>query len=589
MLVLVRLQRWIRHPEAAAVVRAVGIRLEQERGVTQLSRDFDLVLLSDQMLGETKRHLYWILGAVVLLALTACANVSSVVLVRAVAARRQDAIRLALGARCAHLVVRTLCETVVLSSVGGLCGLVGGIWGVRWMISRFGQDLSIARLSEAGLDHVTLAVILLFAFLAGVFSSIPAVLALTRWARRSVILATELHGSESKARYLAIHPRRLLAATQIGLSMLLLLGAAWLAGGLRKLQQQSLGYVYKDVVAMDVSVLFGSGLNLMQCGEFFESLVAYSQKLPGVESAAAVDTLPVHTGSLTVLTRVGERDLGPDARMRQPIQLLYITPAYFRTLRLSLVRGGLITNPRWRGHSAVVSESLARFYWPGLDPVGRSFSTRSPAREYTVTGVVQDTRRSYFATSATPTVYTCEPINWMYLVLRSSRDPELLGKEVKDYVRTVSKHISVGPPVTIEQFINRSTARPRLEAILVQAFSLAALLLSACGVYGLASSVVLRRTREFAIRVAVGARPGEVMLSALSSELLIALGGIALGAGAFFALQRYLRNVFYGLDPIDPLAFFTASVVTLLAVLFAAYIPARRATHLDPAVLLRAE
>jgi predicted permease len=536
---------------------------------------------------ETRTPLLVLMGMVGLVLLIACANVANLLLARGSARQKELAVRLALGASRARLVRQLVAESLVLSAAGGLLGLAVSVWTGRAMIAAlpFGEA---ARTLSAEPDWRVAVFALALSTLTGLaFGLLPA-LSATRLAVAST-LKDEGGAVAGGSRHFQF--RRALVVAQMALSLLLLVGAGLFSRSLANLRTHDPGFRADRLVTFGVDPSL-SGYAPERRLEVLDRLRAALLAEPGVRSATLADT-PLMTNSDNASSIVVEgyqaredEDLGPNFNR--------VGPEFFTTMGLPLVRGRDLTDADRKGAPkvAVVNETFARYFFGTGDPLGRRFGrTRDKAVDVEIVGVVKDSqslspretppRFMYFAAAQQ------DALGAVAFYVRTAGDPAALSARVPELVRGVDPALPVTELRTMEAQIQESLAVDRLAAALSAAFGVLATLLAGLGLYGVLAHAVALRTREIGIRMALGALRGDVVRMVLRDVAALSGAGVACGLPAGYLLGRLIESQLFGISARDPLAFGVATAALVSAALLAGYLPARRATRVDPLVALR--
>ncbi|HEX7049884.1 MAG TPA: ABC transporter permease [Longimicrobiales bacterium] len=547
--------------------------------------------MQDHLVGEVRPALLVLLGAVGFLLLIACVNVANLLLARAVSREREVAVRSAMGASRRRLIGQLLTEAVVLALVGGVLALPVAFWGVELLKAVAPADLP--RIEWVGVDPRVLGFTAGVSVLTGVLCGlIPALhagrLSLGTALREGV---RGLSGGRGDAR-----ARSALIVAEVGLALVLLIGAGLLIRSFNALRNVETGFDAEGVLTARVALSgsrYDDPANMIQ---FWDRLLERIEALPGVVSAAAGSNilLPQLAWSGTV-TIEGKPE--PPQMERIEVTIDVITPGMFRTIGTPLVRGRDFTE-RDDGDAprvAIINQAMADRFWPGEDPIGRRFSWGSPQNDedwLTIVGVVGNARRTAQDREARPSGYLPfrqAQVRGMLLSVRTSRDPLLLAGPVREAVRATDPTVPVAELATLERLLDERLAQRRLTTLLVAVFSALALLLATIGVYGVISYAVTQSVREIGIRIALGAVRADVLRLVLRRVGVLVGAGIAIGlAGAFFA-TRVLAGLLYGVGTTDPITFIGAPAILLGTALVAGLVPARRATRVDPMVALRTD
>ena len=541
----------------------------------------------DEVVGSIKPALLILLGAVGFVLLIACANVANLLLARAAARQKEIAIRTALGASRFHLIRQLLTESLLLSLLSGGLGLLLAVWGVDLLIALGGNN--IPRAQEIGLDGQVLGFTLLLSLLTAVlFGLLPAIQASK--ADLQGMLKEGGRGSTSRKH----RARDLLVVADVALSLMLLIGAGLLIRSFSTLQRVSPGFQSRGVLTMQVALPALKYPNDDQVKTFFERALDEINALPGVQSTGAISDLPlsgrVHSGSFNIEGRPevpGEE--GPHGDLRAA------SPDYFQTMRIPLLKGRFFTEQDTREARpvAIIDETLAQHYFPNEDPLGKrvEFQQGKPIwREIVgVIGSVKhkgldiDFKDQLIAPHAQVSYST------MFLVVRTTHDPLALTSAVREAIRTVDREQPLYKVMSMEQLLAESLGQRKLSVILLGVFAAVAMVLAAVGLYGVISYSVTQRTNEIGIRLALGAEQRDIFKMVVGQGLTLTVLGIGFGLVGAFALTRVMESLLFGVTSTDP-AIFVIVPLTLTGVsLGACFVPARRATRVDPMIALRYE
>ena len=546
------------------------------------NRDFGLELqgLRERTAGGVQATLWAFLGAVCCVLLIGCANVAGLMLVRATARRRELAVRAALGASPARLVRETLAESLVLAAAGAAIGLLLSSWGLRAFVAL--APASVPRLGEVGLDARALAfgsVVALGTVL--LFGLAPAVSA-TR-----VDLVRALQGVRTTdgggARF-----RRGLVVAQVALALVLLTGAGVLARSLAGVLRWDPGFDTRGVASLWVlapTEEYRTGLEAVAALERASEVV---RELPGVAAAGLASAGPLIGGVETAAVAAFGRSESDGVAARW----YDVSPGYFGTLGVSVVRGRdfATTDGPAAPAVAVVNQALARRLWPGLDPLGRELTIEGERRA--VVGVVRDVPPVTPGAATPAEVFRPKrqyPRWGTFLMLRASGDPGALERSVRQRLSALDPGLELGRFRTLDQALERQVVSPRFALALAGSFACVALALAAVGLYGVLAFSVASRTREIGIRLALGATPRALALTTLREGLRLVAGGLALGLVAATAAEPLVRRLVPDLPHGDAGTRAAAALVFTLVALLACFLPALRASRLDPVVALRVE
>lgn len=566
-----------------------------------LLKDGLVVPLQDSIAGGARPALLILLGAVGFLLLVACANVANLLLAQASARERELAIRLALGAARGRLTRQFLTEAFLLSLVGGSLGVLGAFLGV-------GELIALAPANLPRLDSVSLSVpVLAFAFLlstavAAGLGAFTAMRATSGDPREGLAEGGRGQaGSQAGQRV-----GRAIVAAQIAITMVLVVGAGLLGRSLLKVLDVNPGFRVDSVLTMDVSLPDVDDPKA-KAGQaaFYRQLIDRLAQIPGVRQVGATSGLPLdggHPDGMFLLMTPDEMPktmdgLGPLFRQQERIgtaDFVVASDGYFRVLGIPLIRGRLFDgrDDATAPHVAVITESLARQRWPNQDPIGRTIefgNMDGDLRLLTIVGIVGDTHEYGLDAPPRPTVYVNlfqRPRSAMTLTMLTAADASPVTSAARGILRDLAPEMPVRFR-TLSQVYAASMGSRRFNVILVGFFGFNALLLASAGVFGAMAYSVSRRTREFGVRVALGAASGDVLRMILGQGLRTIIIGVALGIAMSLALTRTVASLLFGVTATDPLTLGGVTLLLVGAALLACYIPARRATTVDPIVALR--
>jgi putative ABC transport system permease protein len=589
--VIARLKPGATVEQARAEMDTITNRLEQQYPDTNTGWSATVTPLHERFVGDVRPALMLLLGAVGFLLLIACANVANLLLARSTARQKEIAIRSALGARRGRIVQQLLTESLLLSLAGGALGLLIAFWGVDALTSL--SLGSIPRLNEVGVDGRALGFTLGVSLLTGViFGLLPALQASNPNLNETLKEGGRSYNEGAGGGRL----RNALAATEVALALMLLIGAGLMVRSFMRLQNVDAGFNPQRTLTAGLFLPSTKYKEGPQVAAFFKELLGKAQSLPGVESAGAIDTLPLSGGG-DVIAFVVEghpplqpTDDTPDAEYR------VVTNDYFRTMGIPLLRGRFLedqdnANAPW---AMVINETMARRYFPDEDPIGKRINTGDPQKSpwRTVVGIVRDTRHESLSAEPYSQMYAAHaqiPRRALSLVLRTSSDPMSLVSALRGEVADMDKDLPMSNVMTMEQILSESIAQPRFNMMLITIFAVVALALASVGVYGVISYSVSQRTHEIGVRIALGAQPGDIFKMVLGQGLKLSLLGVGAGLVAAFALTRVMSGLLYGVQATDPVTFAIIPAILTAIALLASYIPARRATKVDPMVSLRYE
>ncbi|MDX6576147.1 MAG: hypothetical protein QOE96_2100 [Blastocatellia bacterium] len=593
--VIARLRPGVSAAAAESEMRAIGAHLEQQYPDEGFRLGARLISLHEEFTWGSRTPLLVLLGAVGFVLLIACANVANLLLARAASRHREMAIRAALGAGRRRVVRQLLTESLVLSLVGGALGLLVAWWGIHLLLAA--SPLDIPRLKEVGLDRSVLAFTAIVSILTGViFGLAPALQA----SRADLQDALKEGGRTAGGTATRSRMRAVLVVIEVALSLVLLVGAGLLARSFLLLSDVRPGFEPERLLTTNVSLAQSKYPQPEQQQAGFAEIVRRAGAIPGVEAAAVIYPLPFGGDSNANTFLIAGRPV-PRPEDKPVSNHRVISPDYFRALNIPLSRGRAFDGRDTRHSPSViiVNEHLARRFFAGTEALGqhiiiegeRGDNGQPPERE--IIGIVGDVRHeSLDAESGSeyyvPYTQDSEPL--MSLVVRSSADnPISLAGSVREVIKQMDKDQSVAAIQPMTKLIAESVARRRFNAMLTGLFAVVALLLASVGIFGVLNYTVAQRTQEIGLRVCLGAQTRDVLRLVLGQGVRLILFGLGLGLAASFALTRVLAVMLFGVTPTDPLTFVVVSCLLAGVALLACYLPARRATKVDPLVALRYE
>ncbi|MGH9940809.1 MAG: ABC transporter permease [Pyrinomonadaceae bacterium] len=545
---------------------------------------------NEEVVGNVRPALLVLLGAVGFLLLIACSNVANLMLARAAARSREIAIRTALGASRTRLVRQLLTESLLLALAGGAAGLLLAVWGVDLLVAL--EPASVPRVREVGIDVRVLMFTVGISLLTGIlFGLLPAL-----QASKPELTGTLKEGGRGSAIGGGLRSARsLLVITEIAVALVLLVGAGLMVRSFSRLLDVNPGFQTENVLTMQVALPATKYREPQQRRAFFGELVNQIKALPGVESVGAVTNLPlggsVTSGSFSIEGRpvpTGAAEPHTDERIA--------TAGYLQTMKIPLLRGRHFTerDNADAPNVVIIDETLARTYFPGEDPVGkRIYEGEGDNRIYReIIGVVGAIRykgldAEYKSQLYFPHAQSNAP--GMTIVVRAANDPVSLVPAVRGALRAVDQDQPVYGVRTMGEVLNTSIAQKRFSMFLLTIFAAVALVLTAVGIYGVMAYTVTARTNEMGIRIALGAQTSDILHLVVGQGMILALAGIALGLVVAFGVTRVMSSLLYGVSATDPLTFAAIALLLIGVALLACYIPARRATKVDPMIALRYE
>jgi len=594
--VMARLKPGVVLAQAQSELELIAQRLQKQYPLDDADRSFGVQPLANVLLGDQRLSLRMMLAAVGFLLLIACANIASLQLARSRTRQKEIALRAALGASPNRIVRQLLAENVVLGLAGGVVGVLLAYWAVSWIVARGPAEMP--RLDQSRIDASTLAFACVVALLSSfLFGLAPALRSASTRLNEAFKSASGIVGGSRD------HVRSVLVVGEVALALMLMVGAGLLIRSALLVSHVDPGFDTSNVVVGRVGLPDAGYHDPVVARQTFERLITAAASLPGVESAAVVSRAPLAGGGSSngLLAEGKALDLANLVNS----QLQIISPSYLSTARVPLKAGRDFTpqDTRERTFVAVVNETLARTMWPGENPIGKRFACceagpkgRMDPIWHEVVGVVADVRAQGLDRQAQPAFYIpiaqMPPASWdwigrtMDLVVRT-RGGAVPIRELQRTVASVAPEVPIYRLSTMKQKISSTLERSHFDTFLLAIFAATALLLSSVGIYGVLSYMVAQRTRDIGIRMALGASQGQIVWDVLSFGVRLAGIGLAIGIASALAATRLLSSLLYGVRPTDAITFLAVSLLLLLVALIASYLPARRATRIDPITALR--
>jgi putative ABC transport system permease protein len=584
--VVARLKPSVARAQAQAELSTIGARLAAEDAEHDAGLDFQIVGLHEEVVGDIRPALLMLLGAVGFVLLIACANVANLLLARATARTKEIAIRTAMGAGRARIVRQLLTESLLLSLAGGGIGLLVATWGVQLLLALVPAD--IPRAGEIGLDARVLVFTLGVSLVAGLLFGLAPALQSSR-PDLNESLKEGARGSTGGASGNRV--RSLLVVSEIALSLVLLAGAGLLVKSFVRLRQVSPGFVTDRVLTAQIILPRAKYAEPARQSAFFRDVIERAKTVPGVESVGATNLLPLsgdnRTATFTIAGDPPPPDNYPEADARS------ISADYFRALGVPLLRGRAFTEHDVEDQPRVmiVNQTFARRFFADADPLTKRIEFNNET--WQIVGVVGDVRHTGLDAPPAPEFYTTyaqSPERWMTLVARTNAaESSSVAAGLRDAVRSVDRDIFFPETRTMTQLLADSLARRRFNMLLIAIFACVAVALAAVGIYGVISYTVTQRTHEIGIRVALGAQPRDVLRLVVGQGMTLAAAGLAIGLVAALAIGRAMTGLLFEVGAGDPTVLGAVALLLGAVALVACYIPARRATRVDPMVALHYE
>ena len=589
-----RLKPGVTREQANVEAESIAARLAAEYPRTNEGLGFLVNSFHLDYVGDLRRPILILFVAVGLVLLIACANVANLLLAQATTRRREIAIRMALGARRWAIARQLLTESLLLAVAGGLLGVLAAIWGVEALSKLLPESLS--KLQAISVDARV------FLFTGGVtvltaiaFGVVPALHA-ARANPGDALAETgrDLAGGLS-GRYL----RRVLVIAEVALAVVLLAGAGLLIRSFNRLRQVDLGFKPDNLLTMRMVLPLPKYQKPETRRAFYDELLRRINEIPGVESTGINTRLPLSTSGMKFSFSVEGRTMPSDSNLPFAVYRV-VNPDYFNAMGIPVQRGRVFDtrdNPD-SAPALIVNRRLAEQFWPGEDPTGKRLKIGppdSPNPWATVIGVVGDVRQTglygeQLAELYAP--YAQERRSWMSprdLVVRTRGDAASLAGAVREAVWAVDKDQPISNIRTMDQVLAAAISRERFQMLLLSLFATLALVLACVGLYGVISYAVAQRTHEIGIRMALGARPGDVLRLVIRQGMVLTIAGLVLGTAGGLAVTRVMTDLLFGVTATDTVTFISVGVLLLVVAFLACYVPARRATKVDPLIALRYE
>jgi predicted permease len=591
--VMARLKRGVTREQAQADMDRIAGSLAIRHPDSNTGQGVRLVPLQEQIVGDFKLALLALLGAVLFVLLIASANVANMLLARAAGRQKEISIRAALGAGRLRLVRQLLAESLLLAGLGGAAGLLLAVWGVYLLVA-FGPA-ELPRAGEVAVDMRALGFTFAVSLLTGIIFGLAPALQVSR-PDLNEMLKDGVRGATGSAGHRRM--RSLLVVSEIALSLALLVGAGLLMRSFLKLQAVDPGFNPNNMLTMRVSL---EGPNYGKAESriaFYDQLLDKIKALPGVQSVGARSHIPLVPADNYANLAFAIEGRSSDSANPPTAYYNTVSPDLFRTMEIPVSKGRSFNehDDQKAQMVIIINETLARRHFPGEDPIGKRMTRNrvNPKEEdwATIVGVVKDTKPLALDEKPAPEMYVPfaqRPGRSMALMIRTTNKPESVAAAVRRNVQALDRNQLAYGLRTFEGVMSEAVATPRFRASLLGVFAAVALILAMVGVYGVMSYAVTQRTREIGIRMALGAEPRDALKMVMKQGAKLAAAGVAIGSGAAAALTWSIEGLLFDLRAADPVTFVTAPLLLAGAALLACYLPARRATKVDPIVALRCE
>lgn len=578
--------------QAASEIETISARLRQQYPDTNNNRFNRVVFLQEHLVGKSETMLWLLFGAVMFVLLIACANVANLLLASAASRSKEMAIRTALGASRLRVMRQLLTESMILALAGGALGLLLSSYGVTALTKLLPQDFP--RLNEIGMDWRVFGFTLGASLLTGFLFGFAPALHLSKTDVQEAMKETG-RGAAGSARHTRL--RHALIIAEVSLSVVLLAGAGLLFRSFLRLQAVNAGFTPQQVLTAKLSPAGPKFRDDPDYVAFYDQVLEHVRTIPGVQSAGVINVLPLSKGPTTGFRIDGRPVTTPD---KWPVtNFRSVSSDYFRTMNIPVMQGRAFTDADDANAPLhlMVNHALAQRDFPNEDAVGKrvTFGGTGPDNQpvwFEIIGVTANVRSLELREEAPAELYFTfkqNPFVNMAAVIRSTVEPRSLAPALRQAVARVDHTVPVAEVQTMEHIVSESVTQPRFNLFLLGLFGGIALLLSAAGIYGVTAYTVTQRTHELGIRIALGAQVSDVLKLVLGQGMVVIAIGLAIGLASSFALMRLMRSLLFGVGENDPLTFAAITLVLLLVALLACYLPARRATKVDPLTALRYE
>ncbi len=586
-----RLKPGVTVAQAQADLNAIASRLDREFPDVNGGIETHVIPLREQVTGDISLALFVLMTAVALVLLIACANVANLLLAKATGRQKEIAIRTALGATRLRILRQLLTESVLLGLLGGLLGLLFAVIGAKTLIAFV--TTNIPKLKDFTFDATVLLFTLLIALVTSLFFGLaPAIDA----SKPNLNEALKEGGRSSSGSASRQRLRDFLVITEVALAVILVTASGLMFRSFLRLQGVNPGFNPKNLITLEVELPDAKYHAAQQQQNFQQQLLQRLTTIPGVQSAATVDNVPFGVNAFNTSFMIEGRPV-PAVTERPRAFYRVISPNYFRTMGIPFRRGNEFTDrdSAEMPGVAIINETATRKYWPGEDPIGRKIKRGRPESKnpwVTIVGIAGSASQLSLREESQPEIYVPYLQNTTLnfsLVVRTASDPKTITGAIRKEVWATDKDLPVSNMKLMDELISNSTAQPRFYVILLTVFAALALILAAVGVYGVMAYSVTLRTRDIGIRMAVGAQPMDIFKHVIGHALMLASIGLVIGLVLAGTSTLVMKSLLFGISTADPLTLIATALILLAVALLASYLPARKATKVDPMVALRYE
>lgn len=588
LFVVGRLKPDIPIQKVQAEVGTVAKQLEQQYQDSNTGWGATVVTVQEQLTGDVRPSLLILFGAVSLVLLIACANIANLLLARSIIRQKEFAIRLSVGASRLRIIQQLLTESLVLALGGSILGLLLAFWGISLVKSLIPTSYNV---QDIGLN----AAVLFFSLLLAVITAILFGLAPAIQATKVDLNETLKEGSNKMSA--GVHRRflrQLLVVSEISLSIVLLIGAGLLIRSFSRLQEVDPGFKSDKLLTMSMTMPVTKYADAQKQRDFFQQILQQLRNVPGVKAVGGATRLPLSGKDKVRAFLIEGRAATPGEQLTASYSA--VGADYFNTLGIKLIKGRYLTerDDDRAPQVVVINETLARRFFPGEEPLGKHLILKksNPQIAPEIVGVIGDVRGNALDAESKAGIYVPylqDPSPAISVALKTDGDPLGLAASARNAVRNVDKDQPIDNIATMEELVFKSTSQRRLNMVLLSVFAAIALVLAGVGIYSIMAQSVRQREHELGVRIALGAQPRHILKMVIGQGMILILIGIALGLVATFFLARLASSLLYGVSAVDPLIYGSVPLLLAAVALLASYIPARRATKVDPIIALRSE